>query len=111
MPFGRHKGEPLSSMPDEYLDWLTTIDLRPRLRDAVHAEIRSRGDAEGTSSSRSGPTLLACPEPKVARELVSAGLRSVSHRYHPDKGGTHEDMLAVNSAAQWLRTVVERGAA
>lgn len=110
MPFGRHKGEPLSSVPDEYLDWLTTIDLRPRLRGAVYAEIRSREGAE-SRAYRPSTMLLECPEPKVARELVSAGLRSVSRRYHPDAGGTHDAMIAVNTAAEWLRSVVERGAA
>ena len=110
MPFGRHRGEPLSALPDEYLDWLTTIELRPRLRAGIYAEIRRREDAE-FGASTPGSASLTCPEPRVARELVGAGLRSVSRRYHPDAGGTHADMIAVTAAADWLRAVIEGRAA
>lgn len=108
MPFGRHKGEPLSRLPDEYLDWLTTIDLRPRLHAGVYAEIRRRGGAD-FGRSAPGSALLACPEPAIARELVGAGLRNLARRYHPDAGGANKDMVRVTSAADWLRAVIEGG--
>ena len=28
MPFGKHRGERLEDVPFEYLEWLTTLDLR-----------------------------------------------------------------------------------
>jgi hypothetical protein len=109
MPFGKHKGEPLAALPDGYLDWLVTIDLRPRLRAAVWNEIRRREDA--AAGRAQGSSSLTCPEPRVARELVGAGLRSLARRYHPDAGGSHEDMIRVTACADWLRGVIDGRAA
>lgn len=109
MPFGKYKGRRLRDLPDDYLDWLTTIDLRPRLHAAVWNEIRRRED--GSSGRARGSSSLTCPEPAVAQEIVGAGLRSLARRYHPDKGGSHEDMLKVNACADWLRAVIDGRAA
>ncbi len=29
VPFGRYRGTPLEDIPDDYLTWLLTIELRP----------------------------------------------------------------------------------
>lgn len=43
MPFGRFKGEPLAEVPTDYLQWLLSLDdLRPELRSAVMAELKTR---------------------------------------------------------------------
>lgn len=43
MPFGKHKGAPLYQIPAYYLKWcLRTIDLRPKLRDDIEAELVRR---------------------------------------------------------------------
>jgi hypothetical protein len=43
-PFGRHKGEPLASIPDDYLSWLLfTAHIGGELREAVIGELRERG--------------------------------------------------------------------
>lgn len=42
MPFGKHRGAELRDLPSDYLQWLTTIELRPFLRDAVDDEIERR---------------------------------------------------------------------
>jgi Putative quorum-sensing-regulated virulence factor len=52
IPFGKHKGQPLADLPDGYLRWLTTIDLRPRLREAVEAELSSRPAESRPQASR-----------------------------------------------------------
>ncbi len=41
MPFGKHKGCAIGDLPFEYLEWLTTIELRDRLAAAVKANTRS----------------------------------------------------------------------
>ena len=42
MPFGSHKGERLSEIPTDYLQWLSTIDLRPTLKKQVADELARR---------------------------------------------------------------------
>ena len=99
MPFGKHRGQ-LRALPRDYLNWLTTIDLRPWLREAVDREMDHR-EAEEPRPSR--PRLQT---PKLAEELITAGTRQLARRYHPDAGGSHEQMLSVNAAADWLRSTV-----
>ena len=43
MPFGRHRGQPFTTLPSEYLLWLSRLpDLREPLRTAVLTELRQR---------------------------------------------------------------------
>jgi hypothetical protein len=43
-PFGKHKGKPLSEIPDDYFAWLRRegVDLNPWLEEAVQEEIERR---------------------------------------------------------------------
>lgn len=38
MPFGKYRGVDVEDLPDHYLAWLLSIELRPALRDAVRRE-------------------------------------------------------------------------
>jgi len=40
---------------------------------------------------------------KVIDEIISAGVRSLARTHHPDAGGDHDKMVAINNAADWLR--------
>jgi hypothetical protein len=42
MPFGKHKGTPLSELPIDYIWWLNGKDIRDPLRSALDAEIERR---------------------------------------------------------------------
>jgi uncharacterized protein (DUF3820 family) len=43
LPFGKHKGEHLSEVPVEYLDWLIGQDwLRPALKKQIEAHLLTR---------------------------------------------------------------------
>jgi len=91
MPFGRHKGRRLSELPDDYLEWLQALDdLREPLRAAVADEAQRRRP------------LGARPNPRVVEDLIARGQRSLAKSAHPDTGGTHEAMLGVRVAADWL---------
>jgi len=46
-----------------------------------------------------------------AREVVSARLRVVSKRNHPDVGGSHGALVRLTHVAEWLETVVGIGSA
>jgi Putative quorum-sensing-regulated virulence factor len=104
MPFGRHKGRPISALPTGYLCWLTTLeDLKWHLREAVEAELRRRPDAverddDGRRRPPPRPPALPPWEP-----VVRAWQREMTLLFHPDKGGSHEAMQAVNAGADKLR--------
>jgi hypothetical protein len=89
MPVGKHRGRPIEALPLEYLEWLAALeDLREPLRSAVLAEHRRR----------LGPQ----PDPRIVEDLIARGQRSLAKSAHPDTGGSHEQMLAVRAAADWL---------
>jgi hypothetical protein len=95
MPFGKHRGERLEDVPFEYLEWLTTLTLREPLRSQVEDEYERRTDSQETKA--------AVIDSSIVDELVGAGVRTLSTKYHPDLGGDHDRMVAINQAADWLR--------
>ncbi len=105
MPFGKWRGYALEEINEEYLDWLTTIDLRPWLRREVEAELeRRRGQEERQAPQRETRGV----DKGVALEIVTRGYRVLSLETHPDRGGDLERMKAVNGAARWLRESIGR---
>jgi uncharacterized protein (DUF3820 family) len=101
MPFGRYKGRPIVQLPDGYVRWLAGLsDLREPLLSAVRDEIQRRGlDSETEARA----DVDGCPDARTAEALVRAGVKTLSLKHHPDRGGDHEDMVAINLAAEWLR--------
>ncbi len=107
MPFGRHRGLDLVDVPSDYLHWLTTLDLRPRLRDAVVEEVeRRRGEGGRRRDPVEAPGVPRCPSRSLALEVVAAGRRVVSKRCHPDSGGSHHDFLRLTETVEWLEDVI-----
>ena len=104
MPFGKHRGEPLRSLPDDYLQWLArSVELREPLRSAVYDEIDRR---RAHQPRRIG----TCPHPETALDLVGAGLKRLAHKHHPDIGGSHDTMIQVTAVADWLRERIKEAA-
>jgi hypothetical protein len=95
MPFGMHKGTSLSDLPEDYLHWLwSTVDLKEPLLSGVADEI-DRRSGFGKRTTSTGP-------PPLAHQIVERGYRACAKDYHPDHGGTHDLMLQLNSARDWL---------
>jgi hypothetical protein len=67
LPFGRHRGEPLSSVPTDYLAWLArTVPLSSGLRGAVAAELQRRGvpcSRRAASPAAASPPSTGCSSP------------------------------------------------
>jgi hypothetical protein len=104
MPFGKHRGTPIDRLPLEYIDWLIDQDfLREPLRSTLEAEFERRAYSQEQSEPDVDVSLID--------ELVSAGLRTLSKKYHPDLGGDHDLMVALNNCAEWLRQQARRIAA
>lgn len=108
MPFGKHRGQDLRDLPEDYLAWLETRDLYEPLRSAVVREAETRRDIDWWARTH-GRALAAPPSPKglngVPREIVEAGIRAMILKHHPDRGGATETMKQVNLSAEWLRKV------
>ena len=97
MPFGKHKGELVCELPDQYLDWLRGRELREPLRSAVLQEWAWRfaaGDRTTADTRR------------MAESIITVGYRALALKHHPDRGGATQTMQAVNEAASWLRRAV-----
>lgn len=44
LPFGKHRGKPLSQIPRDYLEWLRTADgIATDLREAISIELKASG--------------------------------------------------------------------
>jgi len=106
IPFGKFKGKRVKDLPDSYLSWLCDQDwLREPLLSAVTEEYDRRCH-ERANDRCYQPRLLPVAVSQVAESIVSVGYRQLSRKLHPDVGGSHEEMLALNAAADWLRRVV-----
>lgn len=104
MPFGRYRGHRLSALPDDYLEWLRSRELRQPLRGRVDAECRRRrfGSADEAAAA---PALSPELRP-IAERLVTAGYRALAKHLHPDQGGDGEQMRALNAAMSVLRQLI-----
>jgi Putative quorum-sensing-regulated virulence factor len=112
MPFGKYKGEPLSDLPDDYLQWvLDNCELREPWRWRIEDEYQSRQFGGGArrerweswgSQSAPGPAGLPAAMRATACEIVRAGYRAVALRRHPDRGGRHEAMVELNAVRDAL---------
>ena len=100
MPVGKFKGIPIEVLPDAYLHWLSGLeDLREPLRSAIYCEWRKRFDDEDYSRADA----FTSGEATLLRELIEAGFRMLSFKYHPDTGGTVASMQTLNALMGKLR--------
>lgn len=99
MPFGKYRGVEIEDLPSDYLDWLTTIDLHGRLKQAVMNECRMRfqGEAEEKESPARPPSQFDEQDRALLAEILRAGYRALALKYHPDlETGNAEIMVRLN---------------
>jgi hypothetical protein len=103
MKFGKYKGRDLADVPDSYLRWLTSIELREPLKTHVEREVRRRrADDEAKH--------IPAPLRTTALEIVARGFRSLSRERHPDVGGSHDAMVQATAARDALDRLIGRSA-
>jgi hypothetical protein len=109
MPFGKYRDRPMSEIPLDYLGWVLheCRGLRPWLRAAVQAEFDRRVNREPEWEGDYDPEPTRHPPPADWPELLRRWHRKLCLRYHPDRGGTHEQMLVVQDARQTLQDLLE----
>jgi hypothetical protein len=108
MPFGKYAGQDIADLPTDYLSWLLSIDLRPRLARAVEDEWNYRhNQPEPERRLSAGITLsIAFPDVPLVRELIDVGYHAAAHRHHPDKGGSVATMRRLNALVAELRAQI-----
>lgn len=91
MPFGKHKGTKLEDVPKHYLLWiLDNCDVKSSTLKGEIEKILGLQADQGLATNPSVDDL----EP-VYRKLAS--------KYHPDRGGSTEAMVAVNEFWEEIR--------
>jgi len=100
MPFGRHRGQTLDTVPSDYLEWVIREGIeRPHwLLDAVRDELDRR---------RYGRQQYGAPPREQTGVVVANAVRRWFNRlslmHHPDRGGDDKSMQIVNQAHAILR--------
>ena len=104
MPWGKHAGWDIEALPLDYIRWLLRqpwlSDQWPSLDHALRAEAARRMDSH---AARHDPHAAHV---QTITEIVDVGYKTLARRYHPDVGGTTEDMQRLNQAMAWLRTAL-----
>ena len=114
MPFGKYRGQLLSELPLDYLEWVLRIATASWLREAVLAEHRARTQSSSSSSHggdghedgghhhQHDPRAETSSAPDL-HELVARTRRRLATKYHPDAGGGNADLMkGVNLMADAL---------
>jgi hypothetical protein len=108
MPFGRYRGQLVADLPDNYLSWLLTIDLRsPQLLTAVFGEWSRRQYLPADLRADKHAIVLSRDELPLASRLVDAGRKALAKQLHPDRGGDPQQMVALNVLADNLKEQLE----
>jgi hypothetical protein len=102
MTFGRHKGQPLSEIPSDYLVWILehANNAKPYLRKAIEREMaRREHDDNGKQHTASG---------NLTNGIIRTWFRELCLKFHPDRGGHVEAMKAINHAHDRLKDLVRK---
>jgi hypothetical protein len=106
MPFGKYRGTMIHQIPTSYLKWLLreAVALDPRVRRDVDRVLLDRGVTPGGEQ----PPPPRHPPPAVPwQPVVKTWFARLSRKYHPDAGGTDEQMRVVNHAREVLEELLK----
>jgi hypothetical protein len=119
MPFGKYRDWSLGEVPADYLQWvLANAMIDSSLRWRIELELARRPPP---TSDRA----IARPSSEVdreaewrsfkdsyrltVREALQTAYQEVSVRHHPDQGGSHDAIGAVNDLYERLNALIESG--
>ncbi len=101
MPFGKYKHTPIWQIDDRrYLVWcIENCDLDYWLKYAIQQQIDRLPPA--------APSRQQQPEASAIERLIRQWYHALSLKYHPDRGGSHLAMVAVNDAYELIRSMAK----
>ena len=109
MPFGKHKGKYLSNIPESYLRWvwenvdITNEELYEALDDMF-------GDGGHETYRRPSPPKQEpnhkAPTKSQLDSIVNIWSAKMANKYHPDRGGSHAQLIVVNEGVELLRKII-----
>ena len=94
MPFGKHRGQRLEDIPQSYLCWVldNVANLSPTLRRQIEYALGVNQQQHTTPP----------PRQDLTTAIIGEWHRRLAKEFHPDLGGTHEAMKAVNRGREVL---------
>lgn len=105
LSFGQYRGYEIRDVPEDYLVWWRASSQSNI--DRVDAELdRRQKDCDYKAAQASGcPVEIA----GFVAELINVGYKRSAQKYHPDVGGSDDDMKSLNKSVEWLRTALGIG--
>lgn len=91
LTFGKYKGWDLTEVPDDYVEYMVQ---------------QKRRDLQLWEDEQRRRELLREADLPWVEKLIKAGHHTLAQKYHPDRGGSAEDMQAINAAAEQLKDFV-----
>jgi hypothetical protein len=92
MPFGDYRGVELAEIPDAYLLWVLdhVSPLDPDLKELIRRRLGRLDGGAGrmVDGERAAEAFLS---------VLTGVYREMAVRFHPDHGGSHEAMTALNA--------------
>lgn len=89
--FGKYKDRDLSEVPEHYLTWL--------LKECRNLSPTMRAEINRLLSGAVVPT----------EDIVTKWYRRLAREFHPDLGGSHEAMKAVNRGRELMIELLKQG--
>ena len=109
MPFGKHRGKRLKSVPTDYLQWCLEEcrNLTNELRTNIATELRKRGEWEPLVEEEFSTEALSELGNELA-EKVKIIYKQLTLQCHPDRGGSPEAMKAINDFHRLVQSLLRK---
>ncbi len=99
MPWGKHKGKPLTDVPSDYLQWV--------IAEADNASSWLKQQIKQELSRRCSPPPRQASNTALSVDQIDDWFRRLARKYHPDVGGDNEIMKALQDGYEELKRMIE----